>query len=154
MPNKELITTFYTAFQKRDAKTMAECYHDEIVFEDPAFGKLKGDHAKAMWKMLCKNAKDLRVEFSITEVYETGVKAHWEAFYTFSQTGRKVHNIINANFEFKDGKIIRHTDTFNLSRWASQAMGLKGQILGGTGFFRKRLQAQTNRLLSKFIKNN
>jgi ketosteroid isomerase-like protein len=154
MPNKELINTFYTAFQKRDAKTMAECYHDEIVFEDPAFGKLKGDHAKAMWKMLCKNAKDLKVEFSITEVNETDVKAHWEAFYTFSQTGRKVHNIINANFEFKDGKIIRHTDTFNLSRWASQAMGLKGQILGGTGFFRKRLQTQTNRLLSRFIKNN
>ncbi len=102
MPNKDLINRFYTAFQKKDGNTMAECYHDDIVFEDPAFGKLKGDHAKAMWMMLCKNAKDLKVEFSITEMNETNGKAHWEVFYTFSQTGRKVYNIINGDFEFKD----------------------------------------------------
>ncbi|WP_439151155.1 hypothetical protein [Winogradskyella sp.] len=49
-----LIETFYIAFQKLDAKTMNYCYHNNIVFEDPAFGVLKGNRAKAMWLMLCE----------------------------------------------------------------------------------------------------
>ncbi|MFT4771922.1 MAG: hypothetical protein ACI9D1_001957, partial [Cryomorphaceae bacterium] len=76
--------------------------------------------------------------------------AHWEAKYTFSKTGRKVHNSIDATFEFSDGKIIKHTDDFDLKKWAKQAMGLKGALLGGTGFFKKKLQEQTNGMLAKF----
>ncbi len=148
---KTLIETFYTAFQNCDADTMVSCYHDDVVFEDPAFGKLKGDRAKNMWRMLCKNAKDLKIEFSEIEANTTTGKAHWEAWYSFSQTGRNVHNKIDAQFEFKDGKIIKHIDHFNLHKWASQALGWKGKILGGTSFFRKKLNQQTNTLLNKFI---
>jgi hypothetical protein len=99
-PMKGLIETFYTAFQQRDAATMISCYHDDITFTDPAFGELKGDDAKAMWKMLCGNATDLRIEYSnITASLKKG-SAHWEAWYSFSKTGRKVHNVIEAVFEF------------------------------------------------------
>ncbi|WP_109301955.1 nuclear transport factor 2 family protein [Aquimarina sp. AU474] len=148
---KQVIETFYTALNNRDAQTMASCYHDDIVFEDPGFGKLHGDRAKAMWQMLCKNAKNFKVEFSNIEVNEHTGSAHWEAWYTFSQTGRSVHNKIDAQFEFKDDKIIKHTDHFNLHRWASQAMGFKGKLLGGTGFFKKKLIQKTNHLLDKFM---
>ncbi|MBQ4820158.1 nuclear transport factor 2 family protein [Aquimarina sp. MMG016] len=147
---KELIETFYTALNNRDAKTMISCYHDDIIFEDPGFGKLKGERAKKMWQMLCKNAKNFKVEYSKVEANEENGSAHWEAWYTFSKTGRSVHNIIDAKFEFKDGKIIKHTDHFNLHRWSSQAVGWKGKLLGGTGFFKKKLQQQTNRMLDKF----
>ncbi len=148
---KQLIEKFYTALNNRDAETMASCYHDDIVFEDPGFGKLHGDRAKGMWRMLCKNAKNFKVEFSNVEANEHTGSAHWEAWYTFSQTGRSVHNKIDAKFEFKDGKIIKHTDHFNLHRWASQAIGFKGKLLGGTGFFKKKLIQKTNRLLDKFM---
>lgn len=57
-------------------------------------------------------------------------QAHWEARYDFTATGRKVHNIIDATFEFADGKIIRHRDHFDLHRWAGMALGLKGKLLG------------------------
>lgn len=154
MSKSPLIEQFYTAFQNRDAEKMAALYHDEIEFEDPAFGKLQGDRARAMWKMLCGNATDLKINFSVLEVDDNGGKARWEAFYTFSQTGRKVHNIIDATFRFEDGKIITHKDHFNLRRWATQAMGVRGWLLGGTSFFRKKLHAQTNRLLDKFLKRN
>lgn len=63
-PMKSLIDTFYTAFQKKDATTMISCYHRDIIFWDPAFGELKGEDATAMWRMLCGNATDLRIEFS------------------------------------------------------------------------------------------
>ncbi|MGH2565783.1 MAG: hypothetical protein ACRDE5_14800, partial [Ginsengibacter sp.] len=79
---------------------------------------------------------------------------HWEAWYTFSKTGRKVHNIIDAQFEFKDFKIIRHTDSFNLHKWASQALGWKGWLLGGTKFFATKINAQTCRSLTDFKEKN
>ena len=56
-PNVDVITRFYTAFQKLDYQAMNSCYSDNIVFNDPAFGLLRGDEAKFMWEMLCKNAK-------------------------------------------------------------------------------------------------
>lgn len=36
-PNAELIKTFYEAFQKLDAETMARCYAADVVFSDPLF---------------------------------------------------------------------------------------------------------------------
>ena len=149
---KSLIETFYTAFQQRDAGTMISCYHNDITFTDPAFGELKSDDAKAMWKMLCMNATDLRIEYSnITASLKKG-SAHWEAWYSFSKTGRKVHNVIEAGFEFKDSKIIKHTDNFNLHKWASQAMGWTGRLLGGTQFFQNKIQQRTNLMLDEYKK--
>ncbi len=151
---KETIENFYTAFTNLDAETMAACYHNDIQFEDPAFGPLKGDKAKNMWRMLCNSQKekgnDFIVKVSGIEYKDEKGKAHWEAWYTFSKTGRKVHNIIDAEFKFKDGKIIEHIDTFNLYRWSKQALGFKGYLLGWTSFFRKKLNARTNALLSGF----
>lgn len=152
--SKQLINNFYQAFLKLDSETMVSCYHDDIVFTDPAFGELKGKRAGAMWTMLCNNAKDLHIQFSNVEATDLEGKAHWDATYTFSKTGRKVVNSIDAKFVFKDGKIIAHSDNFSLYKWARQAMGIKGLLLGGTSFFRKKLQQQTNKLLDKFIESN
>ncbi|BAO77174.1 nuclear transport factor 2 family protein [Winogradskyella sp. PG-2] len=150
---EELIHKFYNAFENLDADTMCACYHDDIHFEDPAFGVLKGEKAKAMWQMLCasQKGKNFKVISSNINTNDTNGSPHWEAFYMFSKTGRKVHNKIDAKFEFKDGLIIKHIDRFNLHKWSSQAMGIKGFLFGGMGFFKKKLQKQTNYLLSKFI---
>ena len=153
-PVKGLIEKFYTAFQNKDAETMISCYHDDIIFSDPAFGELKGDDARAMWQMLCRNASDLKVEFSDISASLKKGSVHWEAWYTFSKTGRRVHNVVNAEFDFKNSKIIKHTDTFNLHKWATQAFGLKGRLLGGTNFFKNKLNRQTNKMLREFRKIN
>ncbi len=146
--SKEIITRFYTAFQQLNAESMAACYHPNVEFEDPAFGNLTGEHVSNMWRMLCKNqkGKGMKVEFEVN----SDSSAHWEAEYTFSKTGRKVHNKIDASFEFKDDLIIQHVDTFNLHKWAKQALGFQGSLLGWTGFFQQKLQDQTNRLLKKY----
>ncbi|WP_178985040.1 nuclear transport factor 2 family protein [Winogradskyella helgolandensis] len=151
---ENIIKTFYTALNNCDGPTMASCYHEDIVFEDPAFGILKGERAKAMWLMLCEsqNETSFNVEFSNVSANENSGSAHWEAHYTFSKTGRKVHNKIDASFEFKDGLIIKHTDEFDLHKWAKQAMGIKGIFFGGMQFFKNKLQNQTNYLLDEFIK--
>lgn len=145
-----IIQKFYSAFAGKDWQTMQACYHQDVVFEDPAFGQLNGDDARKMWKMLCEQGKDLRLEYSGVSCDGNTGKAHWEAYYTFSKTGRKVHNIIDAKFELKDGLIIKHTDEFNLRKWAGQALGLTGRILGGTNFFKKKLHTQTSSMLRKY----
>lgn len=150
MRQKEIIEQFYTAFQKLDVDTMLSLYHDDIEFTDPAFGTLKGNDAKNMWRMICSKAKGFSLNYN--QVTETS--AHWEASYIFSATGNKVLNKIDATFEFKEGKISKHTDVFNVHKWASQAMGLKGKLLGGTSFFKRKLNRQTQSLLAAYTKKN
>lgn len=154
MTESQIVRKFYQAFQQLDAQTMTECYHDEVVFEDPAFGSLQGERAKAMWKMLCANAKDLEVEFEILKAGFGKATVKWEAYYTFSQTDRKVHNIVEADLTIENGKIIEHKDHFDLRKWSMQAMGMMGKLLGGTAFFKRKLNEQTNRLLDKYMSRN
>ena len=153
---QDLIKTFYNAFNNLDAESMVSCYHNDIVFKDPAFGTLKAEHAKNMWRMLCENQKGKVFKVDSTDIICDDKKgtAHWEAIYTFSKTGRKIHNCIDAEFIFKDGKIIQHIDNFDLHKWAKQALGFKGLLIGNTNFFKAKLQAQTHQLLSKFELRN
>ena len=153
---KSVIGNFYEAFKNLDAEGMVACYHNDVVFEDPAFGILHGDKAKNMWRMLCatQKGKDFYVAPSNISFENKIGKAHWEAKYKFGKTGRKVHNKIDAEFEFKDGKIIKHKDSFNLYKWSQQALGFNGYLLGWTPFFKNKLQTKTNNLLSSFEQKN
>lgn len=147
-----IIDDFYKAFDQLDAETMVSFYHKNVVFEDPAFGILKGEQVKNMWRMLCSSQKknQFRVIVSNITINNSIGSAHWESHYIFSKTGKKVHNKIDAMFEFKDGKIIKHKDHFNLYNWAKQALGFKGYLIGGTSFFKRKLNVQTKYLLRKF----
>jgi ketosteroid isomerase-like protein len=129
-PNAKTIETFYTCFGRRDAEGMIALYAPDVAFSDPVFTKLAGEEVFAMWRMLAERAKDIRIEASGIDADDTQGRAHWEAYYTFSQTGGKVHNRIDASFVFRDGKIARHTDSFDLRAWAGMALGLKGKLLG------------------------
>ena len=62
-PNTQVIERFYTAFQRRDARTMIACYADDVVFSDPAFGELRGDEVRGMWRMLVTRAQGLSLTF-------------------------------------------------------------------------------------------
>ena len=142
---------FYDAFARRDHAAMAACYAPDATFRDPVFGELAGWRIGAMWRMLCERATDLEVDASdITADAATG-SAHWEARYTFSATGRKVHNVIEASFEFEGGLIHRHLDRFDLYAWARQALGLKGLLLGWTPPVQRAIRSQASRGLEAFI---
>lgn len=149
--NQQLIEEFYAAFASQNADTMASCYHENIQFEDPAFGILKGKDVTDMWHMLIEKSKgNLQIAFSdITADAQSG-NAKWTATYNFSSTNRKVVNTIFAQFEFKDGLIIRHTDYFDIWKWSRQALGLKGLLLGWTGFLQKKVQQQAIHALRVF----
>jgi ketosteroid isomerase-like protein len=151
MTNTELITTFYESFAKGDAEGMVACYHDCIQFQDPAFGELKNEDAKNMWRILIGRSNgEIKLSYSNVQANENTGSANWRAEYTFSATGRKVINIVSAEFEFKDDKIIKHTDSFNIYKWSKQALGMKGYLLGWTSFMQHKIQQQSNSLLKKY----
>jgi ketosteroid isomerase-like protein len=152
--NARALHQFYESFGRRDPEGMLAAYHPDIVFSDPVFTDLRGPEAFAMWRMLCERAKDLRVEASGIEADDTSGRAHWEAHYTFTKTGRPVHNRIDASFTFRDGKIVRHTDRFDLWRWTGMALGLKGKLLGWAPPVQNAVRAEADRGLRLFMKKN
>lgn len=150
-PNEQLIQKFYSAFQARDAAGMTSCYHPQVVFSDPVFGRLEGAQAVAMWQMLCGRAKDLTITFSRVHADDAMGAAHWEARYSFGKSSRAVHNIIDAAFEFRDGLIVRHRDTFDLWRWSRMALGPMGTLLGWTPFLQAAIRKDARRGLDEFM---
>ena len=153
--NEAVIDRFYKAFQKLDYKSMQDCYAEDIIFNDPVFGILEGDKARAMWEMLCKQAKNFSLTYSdiqlLDEQYAT---CNWIATYTFSKTGRQVVNKIKAHMRLQDGKIVEHTDQFNLRKWCRQALGLPGVLFGWSSLLQNKVRSQAQRNLDKFIMLN
>ena len=149
--NAQLITRFYTAFQRRDADTMASCYHAEAHFSDPVFTDLRGPQVGAMWRMLAGRAKDMEITFRDVRADDATGSAHWEPVYTYSVTGRKVHNIIDATFRFKDGLIVDHSDQFDLWRWTRLALGPVGVALGWSGPLQNKIRRTADAALKAYI---
>jgi ketosteroid isomerase-like protein len=141
-PNAALIKRLYAALDAKDGETMASLYAPDATFEDPAFGELRGDEPGDMWRMLCEQATDLSVTASDVEADDSAGAANWVAKYTFSQTGRPVENRVSARFRFRDGLIADHRDLFSMLRWAPQALGPAGYLLGsnpaGRALMRRR----------------
>ncbi len=151
MSHTELIRTFYEAFVRGDAEGMILCYAEDIVFQDPAFGELQGGEVHNMWRMLINRSKDkLKISYDGIQAEGNTGSAKWVAEYTYTPTDRKVINHISASFAFRDGKIVRHTDDFDLWKWTRQALGWQGWLLGWSPWMKMKIQQQTRHLLVKY----
>ncbi len=151
--NKNLLKKFYTCLQHRDYEGMYACYAPNAIFSDPVFTHLEGKEIYAMWRMLMERGKDLVVKFSDIDANYTNGHARWEATYTFSTTGRKVHNLIHSQFTFRDGLILTHEDTFSLWRWSRMALGVNGIFLGWSPPVQRKVRETARRSLTQFIEN-
>jgi ketosteroid isomerase-like protein len=121
------------------------------AFSDPVFVDLRGDEPGAMWRMLTGQAEDLSVDLLEHDVDGDAGSAHWLARYTFTRTGRPVVNDVRARFRFADGLIAEHVDEFGFHRWARQALGPPGLLLGWTPLLRSATRRQARGSLDQFI---
>jgi len=152
MNNNETIERFYSAFANGDVEGMVGCYHNDVVFQDPAFGRLEGDRAVQMWRMLLSRKKDnTKINHTNVQATQDLGSAEWRAEYQYGPKNRNVINHVGAKFKFKDGKIIEHIDTFDLWKWTKQAIGLPGYLLGWTSFMKSKIQKTTNKQLDDYI---
>lgn len=150
--NITLIENFYNAFANGDSATMNKCYHQDIKFQDPAFGQLSGNKACKMWEMLLSNENAAPViTYSDVAATEQSGSAEWKAEYFFGPDKRKVINQVKTSFTFQDGLIHRHTDSFSMWKWSKQALGTSGLLLGWTPIIRNKVQQTTNKKLNDYI---
>jgi ketosteroid isomerase-like protein len=150
-PHEALVRDFYAAFARHDAEAMARCYHAEVFFTDPVFPALRGRNAGDMWRMLLSRAKDLEVTLDEASADDEGGRAKWTARYTFTKTGRPVVNRVDAMFAFRDGLIVRHYDSFSFWRWASQALGPTGKLLGWSLPIKWKVRKEAARSLERYV---
>ncbi len=143
-PNEELLTRLFRYLTEHDHCGMVDCYHDEATFRDIAFTLTGKRQIHAMWKMACSVNKvgidsDIVatvLEFSAND--STG-RAVVVDDYTFRDTGRKVHNKIVSQFEFRENRIVKQTDDCDPVCWARQAFGgFQGFVAGNVGPIRRR----------------
>lgn len=152
----DVVSRFYAAFERLDGAAMQACYAADAQFDDEVFSLRGREQIGAMWRMLCdagrsQGADVWRLEVSGITCDGARGAAHWEAHYQFSATGRRVHNIIDAEFEIgPDGLIRRHRDRFDFWRWARQALGAPGLLLGWTGMLRRKVQQGAAANLARF----
>lgn len=155
--NAQILTKFYTAFAALDADTMASCYATDVVFDDPVFSLRGRRQAAGMWHMLCAatqaHGRDAwQLVFSNIVADASSGRAHWEAHYRFSASGRLVHNVIDARFTFKpDGLIATQRDQFDFWRWSRQALGAPGLLLGWTPLLKSKVRQQANDKLQQYL---
>ena len=152
MKNSELIRNFYQSFTDGNAKGMIACYHKDVTFQDPVFGRLEGEEALKMWEMLLSRRSDsTKMSFDNVETTIDGGTASWTAEYVYGEKKRNVINKVSARFVIKNGKIIEHIDSFDLWKWTQQAMGPVGYLLGWTPFMKAKIQKTTKQQLDAFI---
>lgn len=155
--NAETLQRFYAAFSQLDAESMAACYAPTARFEDPAFSLQGQTQVAGMWRMLCAGARKSgsghwKIAYSGIEADDRQGRAHWEAHYLFSATGRQVHNVIDAEFSFTpEGLIASHRDRFSFWRWSRQALGLPGLLLGWSPSLKRRVRATAAANLRRFM---
>mgnify|MGYP000355230147 CR=1 FL=1 len=152
--HEALLTKFYAAFSRRDGESMGACYAGDASFSDPVFVSLDAKEVRGMWRMLCEQGKDLKVEASNMTADAIAGSAHWEAYYTFSATGKSVHNIIDAKFKFRDGLIVEHIDSFDFWRWSRMALGVPGVLLGWTPLIRNKVRSTARGRLEAYLKKH
>lgn len=151
MTAQQLLEGFYRAFAAKDADTMAAAYAADATFSDPVFVGLKDGEPGQMWRMLTSRSQDLTLDLVSCSADDAVGSARWIARYTFAQTGRSVVNDVSSSFTFEGGLIKAQTDAFDFHRWAGQALGLSGRLLGGTPLLRRAVRAKARAGLDAFI---
>jgi hypothetical protein len=156
-PNQQTLQKFYTAFAQLDPETMATCYAPDAQFDDEVFSLRGKSEVMGMWRMLCeatqaKGADVWKLQFRDVEADSNTGRAHWDAHYRFSTTGRIVDNSIDAQFDFNpQGLIARHRDRFDFWRWSRQALGAPGVLLGWTPLLRNKIRDRAAGNLRRYL---
>jgi hypothetical protein len=107
-----------------------------------------------MWAMLLTRAEDFGIEVNILEDSPARARVEWVAHYTFGATGRRVVNRIQTEMAIANGRIVRQVDQFSLWRWARQALGARGLLLGWTPMVQNRIRAQAAHSLREYARKS
>ncbi|KAF8608728.1 NTF2-like protein [Ceratobasidium sp. AG-I] len=147
-------TAWFEAYSNGNFEGMKSLAAPDYTFEDPAFGKLEGKRALAMYKMFVSGREKTEAVWNVHEVKLSQTNSQtaivrFEAVYKFN--GRPVTNQITSNIVVVDGKVKEQVDSFNVSTWAGQAVGTVGWLFGNFSFFQTGIKKKANASLDSFV---
>lgn len=140
---------FFDAFAVGDWHAMGRLYAPQARFSDPLFPQLDAEQVRALWQMLLTQAQGFRLSYRIDAESDHAARVLWVAHYLYGR--RPVVNRVVSEMQLGAGCILVQNDHFNLWRWARQALGLTGWLLGGTPLLRRRLRREAAVRLQAFI---
>jgi ketosteroid isomerase-like protein len=146
-PNALLLQRLFSSLDRKDHETMATCYHPDATFHDIAFSLRGKSEIHDMWRMVC--AGDIRATFEVLHADDATGRVRVIDDYTFSDTGRKVRNVIESRFTFQDHLVVEHRDTCDPRAWAAMAIGGVRGFLAGRISPLRRFKA--GRKLKRFV---
>ncbi len=154
MTNSNVIEQFYTAFSHLNYQQMAGLLSENIIFHDPMFGLLEGEPVFDLWQMRCERLKQFSFSFNgIEELDAEYATCHWSTSFFHRPAGKVVTQHGKSYMRIIDEKIVEHSDGYKLSDWLNAAYGLKGRLLGWTGFMKRKEQNFYRNMLNNFNKN-
>jgi uncharacterized protein len=139
--NRALLEKLYNGLERHDHDAMADCYHPDATFADIAFDLRGREQIHAMWHMIAES--DLESTYSIESCNARDGVVGWIADYTFTDTGRRVHNVLRSRLVLNDGLIVEHRDDSDPWKWGLQALGpVKGPLAWLVPAIRQRKAAE------------
>jgi hypothetical protein len=109
-----------------------------------------------MWQMIC--AGDIRATFQVVQADEAEGRVSLVDEYTFNLSSpdpakrRKVRNVIESSFRFRDGLVVEQVDSCDARTWAAMALG------GVSGFLAGRIRLlrswKAMKKLRDFVRNH
>lgn len=150
--DRDTVERLYAGLAAHDGEAMAVCYAPGATFSDPLFTGLHDGEPQDMWRMLTSRAGDMTVELVAHDATGDGRgTANWVATYVFSATGNRVVNDVQSVFLFDpDGLIVDQQDDFDFWRWARQALGRTGLLLGWTPVLLHKVRDRSKGQLAAF----
>ena len=140
---RQALARFYEALARRDAATMAAAYAPDAAFDDPVF-QLRGPTSAGCGSRFSAAPASSRSTGRSARAEPDRGEVAWTARYLFGGK-RPVVNVIESDVRFRDGQIVEQTDRFDFPRWAAQALGPPGRLLGGFEWFRRSVARKARR---------
>ena len=152
----QTLERFFAALAERDIDAMAQCYAYGAHFEDPVFELQGHREIMGMWSLLFERRSPLTdtwtLDFHSLHTLHNRGSARWEPTFLYRPTGRVVHNIVSSQFSFdEDGLITLQRDNFDFWRWARQAYGFVGLMMGWTPLLWDQARAQADTSLQEML---
>lgn len=121
-PAREVAERFYDAFVNRRFDEMEALYAEGVRFRDNIFRFPDRAGTMRMWRKLLRDPDNVKASYRFERLDGNVAVGRWQADYEIF--GRKVHNDIESRLTIEGGRIVDHRDTFDLGKWARQALPL------------------------------
>jgi hypothetical protein len=147
---EKCISKLFTAIETGDTYSIMECYHDFSTIYDPIVGTIYGEVAPYYPSLLATSFLSARIE--VTKLVTEKLSGFAEV--KIQLTRRESNKVITCRgrleFEFKDGKICRQVNEYNVWHLMREIDGKPGSLFGMLPSYRRKYKVKILKALNDY----